>query len=319
MPRISIVIPVKNGQQTLGDCLKAISEQSIYPEIEIIILDSESVDGSVEIAKSFGAKIITIPNNTFDHGLTRNIGVGYAQGELIFLTVQDAVLADKVMLEKMAAHFQDANVMSVCGHQAVSHDKDKNPLLWFKRYSEPKAIVKKFSPEEFNQLSIRERVDNARWDDVVAMYRKEALIEQPFIQTEFAEDCVWAYQALSKGWKLVYDPSILVFHYHHSGYKYAYKVAFSINYHFYHFFGYLPSLPISMKPILQVPYQLIKNPALSIREKIYWLVYNYSEMLGNFFSHLYFLTIYKLKGGNGVKKSFEKICKQIPQGQQKKL
>ncbi len=42
----------------------------------------------------------------------------------------------------MATHFDDKKVMAVSGHQAVPHEKDKNPFLWYKPYSAPRVTKK---------------------------------------------------------------------------------------------------------------------------------------------------------------------------------
>ena len=89
---ISVVIPVKNGGKTLERCLDSLRNQINGRDLEIIILDSMSSDNSKEIGFSYGAIIIPIPNGTFNHGLTRNLGVQKSSGDLIYLTVQDAWL-----------------------------------------------------------------------------------------------------------------------------------------------------------------------------------------------------------------------------------
>jgi rhamnosyltransferase len=88
--KISVIIPVKNGVATLERCLQSIADQTIANNTEIIILNSMSTDNSMDIARKFNARIIDIPEGTFDHGLTRNIGVQQASGEFVYLTVQDA-------------------------------------------------------------------------------------------------------------------------------------------------------------------------------------------------------------------------------------
>ncbi len=314
---VTVVIPVKNGGGIFKKCLQSIAGQT-YKNIEILVLDSESEDDSRELAASFGARVINVPSGTFNHGLTRNLGVENASGDCILFTVQDASLADEYMLEKMAHHFTDTDVMAVCGHQAVPHDKDKNPLLWFRRYTEPQAQVRYFPARgSFEKLPLSSQVQYSRWDDVIAMYRKEALQLQPFVSTEFAEDCVWANQALKQGWKLVYDPAVVTCHYHHRDYGYAYNVAFAVNYHFLYFFGYKPPIPFSLKKILQVPYILFRNPELSLREKLFWIYSNYMEILGNFISHVDFRLHCLFMSIAGVEKRYRKICKAVPMGKQK--
>jgi rhamnosyltransferase len=316
--KITVIIPVKNGDSTLEKCLVSIRSQTIG-NLEIIVLDSMSTDNSREIANKYHAKIIPVADGTFNHGLTRNIGAQKASGDLLFFTVQDAWLSENNMLEKMAKHFDDEKVMGTVGHQAVPHEKDKNPMLWYKRYSEPEITVREVKDiQKFNEAGQASRQALISWDDVVAMYRKSALIQQPFVETQFAEDWIWSRDALLRGWKLIYDPSLVVYHYHHSGYHYAYKVAFALNYHFYKFFNFKPAISDVFLPIARATYHLIKNPQLTIKEKWYWIFHNYIIRIGTFNSHVNFLFHNFIGGIKSVEKRYNKVCKKIPQGEQKK-
>lgn len=277
-----------------------------------------STDGSREIAKFYTSKIIDIPIESFDHGLSRNIGVQNATGELIFFTVQDAWLFKNDFIEKMASHFDDLTVKAVVGHQAVPHDQDKDPLLWHRPISAPSVTERiVYDKTLFLNLNQQKQQELIAWDNVVAMYRKEALIEQPFVQTAFAEDWIWSYQALLRGWKLLHDSSLVIYHYHHQSYKYAFKLRYTVNYHFYKFFGYTPVIPKLFIPIIKAFYHLLKNQRLSIGQKLYWFSYNIGVKLGDYISTLNFLFRLKYFGNLSIRKGFEKYCKQIPQGSQK--
>ncbi len=318
MVSVSVIIPVKNGADTLDRCLSSIRNQNI-PGIEIIVLDSMSTDRSREIALKQKANIIDIPEGSFNHGLTRNLGVQHASHELLYLTVQDAWLADNNMLECMVKHFDDPEVMGVVGHQAVPHEKDKNPLVWFKRYSEAITTTRQVKDwSAFEKLPVKEQQGMIAWDNVVAMYRKSALTTIPFVATEFAEDWIWSEQALQKGWKLIHDPSLITWHYHHRGFKYAFKLAYAMNYHFHKFLHYTPKLPALLKPMIEATYHISKNTRISLKERIYWIRHNYAGLLGNFMSHINFLYRFKFGGEKAVEKGYNKYCEAIPQGKQKR-
>jgi rhamnosyltransferase len=299
--------------------LSSLRNQTLQVTLEIIVLDSASTDNSCDIARSYGAKIIHISEGTFNHGLTRNTGVQHASGELIYLTVQDAWIGSSDMLEKMASHFKDTTVMGVMGHQAIPHEKDKNPCLWYRPYSEPGVTEKVVADiDKFNSLPTDQQQALVAWDDVVAMYRKSALMQQPFEKTDFAEDWIWSYQALQKGWKLLDDSSLVVYHYHHHAYRYAFNSTYTINYHFYKFFKYKPKLPALLMPMAQAMYHLFRNKSISLREKIYWILHNWSGRLARYFSTLNFLIRLKTGGKESMERGYNKYCKWIPQGTQKK-
>lgn len=318
MAKISVVIPVKNGGSILEKCLISLTSQTINKDIEIIILDSASTDNSKALATSYQAKIINIPNGTFNHGLTRNLGIANASGDFIFLTVQDAAIADNYMLEKMVTHFLDEKVMAVVAHQATPNDADKNPAKWFRRISEPEVETRYFPDGQFATLSKEKQFELSRWDDVCAMYRKTALQALPFRETSFSEDCFWAFDALNAGFKLIRDPSLVVYHYHHMSFNYVLKSKFIAYYNDYIFFQHLPNIQLSPLNIIKIIYHLLKKRELTIANKLYWIIHNMGASFGNFVS----VMIFRISLGIGKEKlldsAYKIICKTIPQGKQKK-
>ncbi|HET8592797.1 MAG TPA: glycosyltransferase, partial [Solirubrobacterales bacterium] len=71
---ISVVIPVRNGGEPMRRCLEAIRAQEVADEVEIVVVDSGSTDGTQELARSFGARVHEIEPHEFNHGATRNLG-----------------------------------------------------------------------------------------------------------------------------------------------------------------------------------------------------------------------------------------------------
>jgi glycosyltransferase involved in cell wall biosynthesis len=314
---ISVIIPVKNGAQTLHKCLSSINHQTIADRIAIIVLDSASTDSSKQIALACGAKVIDILPEEFNHGLTRNEGVKYAKGELLYFTVQDAYIADDDMLERMCVHFNDKEVQSVCAHQAIPHDLDKNPALWFKRITKPEAEVRYFPNGSFSRLTKKQQLSYSQWDNVCAMYRKEGLVNLPFKKMDYCEDCLWAEAALKSGQKIIRDPSLVVYHYHHHNFGYTYRSYFIINYYYFIFFNARPSYPKLFIPLLTRINTLRKEKALSIMQKLYWAVHNAGTLFAQWLSVCVFKMGYVFSGKEGVEKAYKIICKTVPQGKQK--
>lgn len=305
---ISIVIPVKNGASTLEKTLRCLRSQTIGIDLEILVLDSSSSDDSKSIASKYDTKIIDIPNGTFNHGLTRNLGLQHASGNLIYFTVQDAWLADNTMLERVANHFiKDDSLMAVVGMQAIAHDADKNPAKWFKRITEPLTEIRHFQPYEFEKLPLAEQYKFSSWDNVNAMYRKEALQQVPFIKTNYAEDWLWANIALAKGFKIMSDPSILVYHYHHMSFSYVFREKYVVAYQFYKCFLVLPLYPSIINDVIKRFYYLFKNEKLSLNKKIYWCGHNISQYFGYFFSVLLFRIINKICNQKVADKFYNKL------------
>ncbi|MGO9728537.1 MAG: glycosyltransferase family 2 protein, partial [Streptosporangiaceae bacterium] len=93
-PRISVVVPFYNNEDLLGDCLQSIAAQT-FTDLEVIMVDDGSADGSVEIAAAQAAadprfSLIRVPNG--GPGYARNRGIERATGEfLAFVDADDAL------------------------------------------------------------------------------------------------------------------------------------------------------------------------------------------------------------------------------------
>jgi rhamnosyltransferase len=272
-PVISVIIPVKNGSATIEACLKGILSQTLKDILDIIIIDSGSTDGTLGIIEKYPVHLIQIKPETFNHGLTRQLGVSNAKGEFMVLTVQDAIPASDNWIETMYNHFKDEKVMGVCGQQIVPHHLDKNPLDWFRPFSKPVPKIIEFKAGEFEKLSAKEQFSNCRWDDVTAMYRKSALIETPFLFTNFAEDALWAKQALSKGYKLVFDFNARIHHYHHNNFSFAFKRSYTVLYHTKLFFGYQRYYENFFVVVSRIFYRALFKRLIPKRV-VFWTVYN---------------------------------------------
>lgn len=94
MPKLSIVIPVKNEEVELPKLLASIKAQT-FTDYEIIVADAHSTDRTVEIAKAAGAKVVEggMP------GPGRNKGALHAQGEVIVFLDADVQLPSAKFLQ----------------------------------------------------------------------------------------------------------------------------------------------------------------------------------------------------------------------------
>lgn len=93
--KISIVMPVYNGERYLAGAIRSVLEQS-YPDFELIIVNDASIDGSLKIAEAFAAKDdrIRVYTNEHNQKLPRslNIGFSHCEGELYTWTSDDNLL-----------------------------------------------------------------------------------------------------------------------------------------------------------------------------------------------------------------------------------
>ena len=110
---ISVVIPTYNEEKNIGRCLSALNEQTIPREdFEVIVVDGQSTDKTVEIAQKYADKVIQQVSKGV--GGARNDGVRIASGDVIVTTDADCVPYSE-WLEVVLEHFEDENMIAVTG------------------------------------------------------------------------------------------------------------------------------------------------------------------------------------------------------------
>jgi glycosyltransferase involved in cell wall biosynthesis len=102
LPKVSILISTLNSKTVIGPCLKSINEQN-YPkdQIEIVMGDGGSTDGTLEIAQQYGAKIAHNPLKTGESG--KMAALRAASGEFVALIDSDNILPHPEWLKNMIA------------------------------------------------------------------------------------------------------------------------------------------------------------------------------------------------------------------------
>ena len=90
----SIIIPTFNSQKTVEACLNSIVEESKKLESEIIVVDDNSNDQTIEIVKKFKTiKLVELENNK-GVGNARNVGSRIAKYEILCFIDSDLVITN---------------------------------------------------------------------------------------------------------------------------------------------------------------------------------------------------------------------------------
>lgn len=103
---ISIVIPARNEEENISELLESIEEDD-FEDYEIIVVDGDSSDRTVEVAKEYGAKVIEGPLQ--GTSAARNKGWKASEGDIIYFLDADSVLPNGT-LEKIETKFEDSSV-----------------------------------------------------------------------------------------------------------------------------------------------------------------------------------------------------------------
>ncbi|MBT4396918.1 glycosyltransferase family 2 protein [archaeon] len=140
---ISVIIPIYNSSKTLERCLKSIFNSN-FKDFEVIIVDDQSKDNSVEIAKKFNVTVIRNETNS-GPAITRNNGAKIAKGDILAFVDSDCVVPEE-WLKKFYDYLKNnKDVVAVTGPYSGSVKKkfmclfQHYDILYFQRNS-PKFL-----------------------------------------------------------------------------------------------------------------------------------------------------------------------------------
>lgn len=127
MKLITVIIPVYNVKSYLSKCIESVKKQS-YKNLEIILVDDGSDDGSFSICKEFSKKDSRIKlYRTENLGLShaRNVGLDHASGEyIVFVDSDDYIYED--MVKTMISKSENADLV-ICNYEKISDSNEKVP------------------------------------------------------------------------------------------------------------------------------------------------------------------------------------------------
>ena len=206
---ISVIIPTYNAQKYLLNLLDRLSKQTI--DFELIIIDSSSSDNTVNIAKKYTSKIITIPKIEFDHGATRSKALIEASGDIVVFLTQDALPTSNDAIEKLVNVLkQNKDVAAAYGRQ-IPHN---NATLFGKH-------LREFNYKDCSYIrSFKDKknfgIKTAFCSDSFAAYKKDAIRSVEFFKegTIVGEDMHLVAKLLLRGYKKAYCANAVVYHSH---------------------------------------------------------------------------------------------------------
>ena len=223
-PLVSIIIPTRNGAETLKNVLPAIFNQNCSHPFEVIMVDSESSDGTPNLAREFNVRYLRIQKKDFNHGATRQWAAEQTKGELVVFLTQDATPANENWLSSLVTALEiERNVVGAYSRQVPyegCHPLDAERILeWFG----PIRRIQSLDGMDWERLTPMKRRTIANFDDVSSCVKKEILMQFPYHSEPYGEDFEWARRVLRKGMSLVYEPSSVVYHSHRKSPLYEFR------------------------------------------------------------------------------------------------
>jgi O-antigen biosynthesis protein len=205
---VSVVIPVKDGERYLEELLKALRREGVE---EILVIDSGSRDGSLEIARAADVELLEIEPGEFQHGRTRNLGAERTSGELICFLTQDATPCPGWLEAYREAFTLGDGAPIGAAYGPHLPRADTSPMI----ARELEEFFNGFSPS--GQPVVHGMRDPSFLSNVNACYSRACWEEIRFREVAYSEDQAFGADLLAAGWAKVYAPEAAVLHAHDYG------------------------------------------------------------------------------------------------------
>jgi hypothetical protein len=119
MPRVSVILPVFNGAQTITQAIDSVRAQT-FTDFEIVAVDDGSADASLEVLRPYGDAVKILHQERRGPSAARNLGVANSTGEYLgFLDADDWWKPDFLARMVAALEHERESVMAYCDLQLV--------------------------------------------------------------------------------------------------------------------------------------------------------------------------------------------------------
>jgi rhamnosyltransferase len=211
-------------------CLRAtLSQETPWP-FEVIVIDTDSTDGTWEIVQSLPVVRAQIRVQEFNHGETRNRGAALAQGAFVVFLVQDAVPADPHWLRCLVAAADMPGVAGSYSRQlAWPSDNALVRLDAERTLSQPEqSVVQQLGPDEcWDDVPPARKLWLATFRDNASCIKREVWSRNPYRPLPYGEDLDWGERVIRAGYAIVYEPRSCVFHSHDRSSVYELKRSYA--------------------------------------------------------------------------------------------
>lgn len=217
--RVSVIIPTLNAETNIILLLKMLRSQSVTP-LEIIVVDSESTDRTVLLAKEFGATILMIKRNAFNHGGTRDYALKQSKGEYVLFLTHDAIPRNTDLIYNLLkALNRSPSIAAVYGRQ-VSRDDATYAEHLIRNYNYP-AESHEFSASDIASHGIK----TFFMSNVCALYRRDVYEKLGGFESDILtnEDMLYSARAINSGYVICYESKAEVIHSHNFSLKEQYQ------------------------------------------------------------------------------------------------
>jgi len=211
--RISILVRTRNEARYLPETLQAVRDQHFPADVECVLVDSGSTDGTLDIARRWGVEnILALPPAEFTFGRALNLAARQANGDILVSLSAHARPVDSSWLECLVRPFDDPRVAGVYGRQCP------RPGAWPPVAADCRRAYGDRACIHCSLAEVSTTTPAVLFSNANAALRRDLWARLPFSESLPAcEDQDWARRAIAQGYCIAYEPGAAVYHSHNEG------------------------------------------------------------------------------------------------------
>jgi glycosyltransferase involved in cell wall biosynthesis len=126
--KVSIITVVYNGSQTIKGCIESVLDQT-YSDIEYIVIDGNSTDGTQQVVENFGSKIAVFRSES-DNGIydAMNKGIALATGDVVGILNADDLYKDNQVIEKVVEKLKETQAEALYADLVFANSNNLNKV-----------------------------------------------------------------------------------------------------------------------------------------------------------------------------------------------
>lgn len=203
----SIVVRTLNESKHLPDLFEAIGRQDTPGlEVEVVVVDSGSTDGTLEIAERYGARIVHIRKEDFSFGRSLNVGCRAASGAyLVFISGHCIPVDEHWLFELVAPLSEESGIAYSYGRQVGAEDSRFSECRIFEKYFPDQSAIPQegFFVNNANSALLRSVWETHPFDE----------------ELTGLEDMALAKRLQYDGYKIAYVAEAPVYHIHEESWR----------------------------------------------------------------------------------------------------
>ncbi len=226
----SVVIFARNQAEILAQSLPVIASQKTSFSFEIVGYDTESHDGTPQVFRRNGARVVSVRSHEFHHVKTRLQSLNETVGKFVVFLVGDAIPTDEHWLQALLNPLLDDPLVAATYSRQLPA---AGCVPWEARdiyLGSP--VVREVKEVDWSKPAEVENYRNHKWkfisfSDVSACYRREVLERLPVLEgLPEVEDQYWCKCLLESGYRIVLEPTSAVIHSHNHSVREVYMRQF---------------------------------------------------------------------------------------------